>query len=573
MANQRNIDKSLKYYSLLSDSLLKSIEISDVLLSHLKDTDHRALDAFKSFIAPHKKITALLHFYDQYTNVSKGFDSIAIELEKHGINIGIVNYGEPIIDNKSDNKKGMLDNVMAGMDKLNLNSMPDNKTLSTDIKNNKYSNSIKNTTDETIENNTITLEMLKDIKILEKINNLNDYKKCLSEFMEVKIVSDFCKRIDLFVEKITDIIKVAFFNNLRSLPKINNLVPEFSGHIIKFYKDYPEEKKTFLANYVKEAHKRLGFVSINGNFNVLIQETENLTKYFSMIININNKILGSSDANSVNIGLISLIIVNLRIVISDILGAIDKNNDPSEIVHLIKLSSNLKHSKGPIIKEIESLFVFKKTILTLIQNCLIQFFTDLELLDSANSEFQAEDLCKTMACILDAFKKEKSVRNAWLEVYGPSLGVHKDLSKNFAVKCLNKVHVLVDDIQGKYNRIYGKTVLSDIFKYIYLINNYYCFRDHLFIYKDKELKTSIDKYTEIIIGLWRINIENMGTNKLISRITADVIKHNEYMLPPQQQIYISEKLKEIIENLIATTGLHGNLKDLNSALNNIYKGK
>jgi hypothetical protein len=402
----------------------------------------------------------------------------------------------------------------------------------------------------------MSLKEMSKIEVLSKAHNLREVSDSMHEFTKVKIVLELQNNIKKYINEMIVVIKKAFFVSLNRLPKVASDVDIYAQFILK-----NSERKEFLAEYTKEVYSKMGFFDIQNNIVVLVQRTSNLTKYFNLIIEMNVSILGRSSAHNINVGMIQLIMVNLKKIISESLAVVDKNNKAQFIPSLIKLYGNLSHSEGKIVKELEDLFVFRPQINKLILNCLIQFFGDLELLEHPSATLGIEHPVQQMVQILDAFRDNKESKRSWVESFGPSFGVYteKDLAPNFSAKCIAKIEELSEDLKG-------------VPKYIYLINNYHAFREHLNSYDNQDLAALIEKNCQIIIGLWRINLESKSGSVLSRYLSNELEIHKAYYLPVEHREYIVNLLEQIVENLISRKALEGQSKDILEKIQHAYSG-
>ncbi|KAI5176646.1 hypothetical protein PAEPH01_2409, partial [Pancytospora epiphaga] len=359
-----------------------------------------------------------------------------------------------------------------------------------------------------------SLSDLDKMGVIGLVERLRNSQKSVEDYKGVRLVKEMEERAEEQIEKIAQIAKRAFFSSLEKLPKIPENIRKYSDFLLGQI-----NKKMFLGEYTKKVYENLGFFIIENNFDSILQQTNNLTSYLNFIIEINKNILGRTVAHNINVGLITLMIVNLKRIISEFLAIVDKDHNPKHIPFLIQLCRNLRHSDGPIIKEIEELFVFKVPIYKLILNCFVEFFGDLELLDEPRIDGGVEKLNGRMADALDGFKRNKEVCRHWVELHGPSFGVYggKEIGPNFSEKCLNKTKKLSEKHNGQV-------------KYIYLINNLYVFREHTTSVFGGELKTQIRKNSQIITGLWRISIEGVEGYQLRSFLQKELDKHRKYYL-------------------------------------------
>ncbi|KAI4293263.1 hypothetical protein PAPHI01_2537 [Pancytospora philotis] len=400
------------------------------------------------------------------------------------------------------------------------------------------------------------LHELEEAGLVAKIRRLRDVQDGLGDYMGVGICSSLVGGIDKYVGRQARIIKRAVLGALASLPKI----PDGIGKYVEFILRVGDSKE-FLGQYTKKAYEQLGIFIPDNNTGALIQQTENLTSYFNFILDINREILGPAVARNINVGLIAMVMLSIKKTISGVLGTIDKDRRAEHIVFLIRLYGNLKHSEGPVIREIEELFVFRKPIRTLILNCFVQLFADIELVEAPEPRCGAERFCATMAEALAQFSKAENARKDWVEAHGPSFGVYKcsELGPNFSEKCLAKVLELSESLEG-------------FEKYIYLINNLHAFREHTSRVGKRALREQIDKNCKIIAGLWRINLEGQKDYRVVKYLDRELGRHQQYRLPDECRRAIADELKSIIEGLMASKAVHGNIEEINEKLKNAYSG-
>lgn len=397
---------------------------------------------------------------------------------------------------------------------------------------------------------------LDDIAIIDKTEALHSAQASLADYRRVKIVQALVSDIDAYVDAMAKTIRKAFLSALDRLPK----VPDGASRYAQFLLGTGDSRE-FLALYTKKAYSKLGFFEAANNLDALLQQTGNITSYLGLIIEINTKILGKPASHNISLGLITLIVVNLKKIISDALGAVGKDTSPARIPFLVGLCGNLRHSEGPAIREIEDLFVFRDPICKLVLNCFIQFFGDLELLEHPRSDCTVEGLNAEMVGALQSFASNRAVRKRWVEAHGPSFGVYKpgDLGENFGGKCLIKTAELSRQLSGME-------------RYIYLINNQQAFVGHVRTHEGRALETQIDKNCQILVGLWRIAIEGVEERKLNRFLRSELQKHARYRLPAEQRKVVADALKEMIEGLVASSDFVGNISDLIDGLGRVYAG-
>ena len=414
----------------------------------------------------------------------------------------------------------------------------------------------------TIEKSGIETKLFK-IKELEELNIIElmeEYKNSLLElnmYSKVKIVQILVESSEEFYKKIVENIKKSFFNALNRLPKIVNKIDVYAYFLMQNC-----NKKEFLGEYTQKVYSRLGFLDVKNNLQLLVQQTSNLTKYFNLIIHMNAEILGKRTSYNINVGLVQLIIVNLKKVITDTLLVVEKENRAKDISLLIKLHHNLRHKEGMIIKEIEELFIFKDQIQKLILNCLIQFSADVELLEKPNDNLIVEDVCKIITEALDEFDHYLEFKEEWVKKYGRSFGVYKvsDFNENISNKCLTKINTLSSE-------------LKEFDKYVYLINNKTSFKGYIKNFDNLPIEKSINKDVQLIVGLWKIKLEAYKGLVLNRYLTSRLKTHTKYSLPEKERHKIQDALKTIVEGFIVRKTIEGQTNHLKDAIEETYTGK
>lgn len=402
----------------------------------------------------------------------------------------------------------------------------------------------------------ISMKDLESADVLQKIDALKQSCSSLSEYQKVKLVAEHAKTVSRYIEGLNKRIKRAFFASLASLPKIPSHARKYAQYLLKVI-----DNRELLGAYTKKVYNALGFFNIENNFDALIQQTTDLTSFFNLIININKELLGKQAAHNINVGLITLLMVNLKKIISDTLGVVDKDNKPEMIPYLIRLSGNLKHSEGPLIKEIEDLFVYKDSINKLILNCMIEYLSELELLERPNRHCKIEKVSKLLIKILGSFEQNPREKEKWAEKYGPSFGVYNaaELDSNFGTKCLMKVDEVAEKLDGME-------------KQIYLANNYYAFRSRIEEYKGREMKEQIEKAYKMITGLWKIGIDAASRYNTGEYIRKECMRQSRYYLPEELRNRVQEELKSIVEGLIINRTINENPDVLREAIEQVYTG-
>ncbi|ORD99378.1 hypothetical protein A0H76_948 [Hepatospora eriocheir] len=399
---------------------------------------------------------------------------------------------------------------------------------------------------------------IKDLDDMNVLKLMNNYLKCLDDlksYIKVNMVRELCKKSKKYYEGIVSKIEEAFFNALKRLPKVVNSIDLYGKFLIRSL-----DKKEFLSKYTQALYKILGFSEVK-TFPILNQRTKKLTQYLNMVKNINTQIIGKTEAHNINIGLIQLIIINLKKVIGDILLKVEKEIKPNQIPSLVILYNNLRHTEGPIVDEIEDLFVYKEQILKLILNCLVHFFAYLETLDSPNIDLKTESQVLTLCDIFKSFENNKSIKREWVRKFGPSFGVYNsdELYDNFCRKCLTKVEKASNNLKN-YD------------KYIYLINNKAPFKEFVKMYDNMTMENSIKKDVKLVIGLWKISIEKYDGVTLNRFMLKQLEKHKKYYLPNEERNILHSNLTETVEELIAANILQGQVSKLKNAIEMSYTG-
>ncbi len=147
---------------------------------------------------------------------------------------------------------------------------------------------------------------LKDFEILEILKKYKSLKNNLEEYHKVNIVNQLNSKTDKFYNDSVLKIKEVFFKALDRLPKVVNSIDKYAEFLLKNLK-----QKQFLSEYSEIIYQQLKFPKVE-NFQAMVLQTKNLTKYFNLIINLNVEILGKSMARNINVGLIQLLIIQLK---------------------------------------------------------------------------------------------------------------------------------------------------------------------------------------------------------------------------------------------------------------------
>ncbi len=459
-----------------------------------------------------KKDNELIEFL---TNLKYVTQKISIKL-KH-INSGIMNNIKPYIKSQA---------VLKELDMFYKNFINIENALK-DMKQSFKKENLKS-------KNIINLKDLDEIEILNKINELNKYKEELKNYKDVKIVKELINDIDDFIESLNKKIMKAFFKSLNILPKIEEISIKYS-----FYLQKINWKKKFFQKYTKKVYDILNFYKINDTFNGLVQQTENLTIFFNLIISINKKLIKPSMANSINSGLIKMMVINLKKIILERIRIVENENNVSNLPNLIKLYGGLKHGDGLVIKEIEYLFDLKENILKSIQNHFIMFFKKLDDLKYPNKKNKTEELLIILKNVINSFKINKKVEKAWFDKYGKyfKLSNKNEIKTKFTIKCFNKIDKLAKE-------------LDDLSKSIYLINNYYELASFIKKHKNKNIKELINCNINIILGLLQFNI--VSNNDKVKEILKKITK---YGLPIVIKSKIKDKIKTSLVDLFVNRAI------------------
>lgn len=369
------------------------------------------------------------------------------------------------------------------------------------------------------------------------MNDLGNYKEI--EIVK-KTVKDHTKRID----NVLEIIKNTVMATLERLPKVVENIDLFSKFLLKH-----TDTKKYLQEYTEICHSRLGFFGIKDNKNAILQQTKNLTEYFNMIKELNTRILGKTFSKKVNSGLIQLIVLDLKNIIGTYLMKINKNQSPSYIPFLIQLYSRIRHSDGNMVEEIEELFELKPEIMKIMFNCFIQFFGELDLLNSPRKDLTAEKLTKILSEILCQFRNNKEVKREWCSTYGSSFGVYRieDVDSNFSEKCLLKITELGKLIDAKKSSIY-------------MLNNIHYLREYFVRFSGLDTKQLVYKYCENIVGFLRIGLESQTQDSIQEYLKTEIVKMKRYFLPEEERKYVTDKMRTLVEDLVSRKVIQGNVE-------------
>lgn len=400
------------------------------------------------------------------------------------------------------------------------------------------------------------IDELEKIGILSILKEISECFEVLENHDQIKIIKQLIEQEKALFNEALKLISRSVIHALERLPNVVNNLQQYSNFLVKYSED-----NEFIKEYSQVCKNRLGFVSCKENPPMILQQTKNLTKQFNMIKSLNNKLLGIKKARAVNEGLIKLLVLDLKVIISEILLKVEKKESPYDIIFLYQLYHRLKHSDGELVEEIEDLFVFKDGILKLIFNCFIQFFGLLNILEKPRADCKAEKLIVELGKILHVFETDKEFLRMWTSRFGSSFGIYneKELPVNFSEKCILKVFELSDS-------------LEIIEKSVYLINNIYSLKDYLHKISGLEVKEQLYKNCEIILGFIKIDIESQTPIKTFERLVLFLKKMNKMTLPEQEKVYLKNKLRKLVEQIMLREGLDGNLPVLFNLLESIFTG-
>src|SRR5690606_33330220 len=118
---------------------------------------------------------------------------------------------------------------------------------------------------------------------------------------------------------------------------------------------------------------------------------------------LNIRIVGKSITQNINKGLTANLLFELLGIVIKMLSKIDKENNSKDILFLIKLSGNLKNQEPLIISYVKNLPDILNEIFKLITNCTIQFFCELNSIETPDlkNNRKPENICELMRDILN----------------------------------------------------------------------------------------------------------------------------------------------------------------------------
>jgi len=401
---------------------------------------------------------------------------------------------------------------------------------------------------------TVEILELEENNILRQYKPLKENAEKLEKFKDIKIVAKFLRESNEFSDEILAVIEKSVLDSLTRLPKVVDNLDVYTKFVIDNKAD-----ENFVKKYTNIILERLGFAGIENNQAAILQRTKNLSGHFKMITDFNRKILGSKKARAVNDGLIKLMVLDLKRIFVDELEKIRIEKNPESIPFMIQLYARLRHSGDVLIKEIEDLFIFKDEILTLIFNCFIELFIKLDLLKEPNRGLRSENIVNLFTSILDQFDNTKEVKRSWVDRYGSSFGVYslEELNKNFVEKLYLKITKISEILEIEESSIY-------------IINNISKFKRCVHKIDKREIKDIIYKNCETIVGIWKIAHSSLSGSTLYNSLMKSIEQSKKYYLPDEERLYISDKIKELVQSLIANNDLKGNKELLLNEIRFIY---
>lgn len=409
---------------------------------------------------------------------------------------------------------------------------------------------IKNEVESKSEDANLEIKDLEQFNFIDLVHGLNNKISLLNEFRNVKISDQTIQKLQKYKMKLLNIICKVIMEGLERLPKIIDKIDKYSKFLIK--QDNSDE---YLRKYNKVVLYRMGFSDMPINFMVIIKRTKDLSKHFRLVDDFNRALLGSKEAKSITNGMIKFMILDLNKTFVKVLDKIRIENKPDQISFLIKLYSRLRHDTD-FVPEIEELFVFKKEILTLIFNCFVQFFTDLNSM-KLNEKCETQEICKILYGILNLFEENKDIKRAWVDGFGSSFGIHNkdDLNQNLVDKVVSRVLEL-----GRH--------LDPEKKSVYYLNNIALFKNHVKKTNGDEMSHVIYKNTETIIGLWRIKLETFKGPSLDSQVAKELENRTLSLFVEDERIIIVDKLKSIIAESLQCNNF--DYEDMKLPIENVY---
>lgn len=399
------------------------------------------------------------------------------------------------------------------------------------------------------------IKEIEKINILEDFNNINQNEIKLKKYSEVSMVTQMIQDLNNLKEIILEIIENSILEELKRIPKIVENADKYT----KFILTRPNSQ-SFVKKYVNIVLERMGFSGIKNNHDIIIQRTKNLTKHFNLVIKFNKVMLGSKNAKIINEGIIKHMILELNEIFLGVLEKIKVDNKAEKIPFLINLYSNIKHGDEDFVSEIEDLFIFKSDILTLIFNCFVQFFADLDSINHSNSKFENEKICILLFKILNEFENHKEVKRAWVEKYGASFGVYnyENLNDNFVDKLFIQIFDLAEKMEIEQKSFY---ILNNISQFKTLANSI----------NERKISEIIYKNCEIIVGLWTIELNTKNLNEIYSKVLNLIKKAKKFILPEEERIFVVTKIKKNFEYLSSDIESTDKIKEINKSLDNLYK--
>lgn len=402
----------------------------------------------------------------------------------------------------------------------------------------------------------VEIEELEKCRVLDLVASVGKDITALREFKNVKIVSRILKDMEELVDLAIGMIEQSVLISLKRLPKVVDKLDTYA----RFALGYRESEK-FVEEYTDVCLKQLGFAGIENNFAAILQRTKNLTAHFNMITDFNNRVLGKKRSRVVNDGLVKFMILDLKRILSDTLGKVEADRKPEHIPFLIQLYARLRHSDGNLVEEIEELFVFKEEILTIIFNCSLRFLMECGLQTVPNSELREEKTVALLVEILTQYNEHREVKRAWVEKYGSSFGVHtpEELNSNLIEKTFQVVSRLSEGLGIEE-------------KAIYTINNIHVFKDLTAKISGYELKQVIYKNCETIVGIWRINLGDLKQASLNAALIESLDRSRRRYLPEEERTYVVDKVKGVLQDLIAREKFDSNPKVILDKILVAYSG-
>lgn len=405
-----------------------------------------------------------------------------------------------------------------------------------------------------LEEDSIEIEDLEKCNFLKLISDLDLEKNKLVKYKDVKIATALIKESDEIFELLNLIVKNAVFNSLNRLPKVVENLDSYSQLLLK-----GDNSNEFIKKFTEICLDRLGFAGIESNFQAILQRTRHLTEDLNMVISFNRRILGKNAARTVNDGLIKLMVLDLKKILIQALEKINSGSSFKYLPFLCNMHIRLNHGEGNMVKEIEDLFPLKKEILTLIFNCFIDFFMNVDLLKQPNSDLNSEELVDILCETLKLFKENKTMKKLWVDEYGQSFGVRgvEEMNLNF----INKT----------YYKLYELSKKLDIAeKSIYLVNNLDKFKPFVEKVDEKNLEELVLKNLDIIVGMWQIKLESLTESSFYENILKYIEESRQYSLPEHERSYISIKILGAIQNMAILNNIKADKKHLQDEIKKIY---